>query len=81
MSSSGVCVCNSGFYLDGAACTKIISCPLRSSWDSVKLVCVCAINGEYLINGSCQTCQVNSVWNGAQCACKSGFYLISGTCQ
>lgn len=81
MSSTGVCVCNLGFYLDGTECKKVVSCPPRSLWDSVKLVCVCKTSGEYLINGSCQTCQQNSVWNGSQCVCSSGFYLINGTCQ
>lgn len=80
MSQAGVCICNSGYYLDGTECKKSGTCPPRATWDQTKLLCVCTVTGEYLINGTCQTCQSNSAWNGTQCVCRSGYFLINNVC-
>lgn len=74
-------MCNSGFYLDGKECKRTVACPPRSSWDPTSLICVCTATGEYLINGVCQVCPVNSGWNGTQCTCRTEFFPIAGSCQ
>jgi hypothetical protein len=56
------------------------TCPQGAQWDQSKLQCICSISGQYLINGLCQTCGVNSGWNGLKCVCRTGFYLIAGEC-
>lgn len=34
-----------------------------------------------MINNKCATCMNNSTFNGTDCICNQGFYLVNGTCS
>lgn len=53
---------------------------MKSQWNQAKLQCQCTINNEYLIDNKCQSCGINSGWNGSKCVCMTGFFLIGSEC-
>lgn len=75
--------CGSSEYFDAdlQRCVSQPTCPLRSIWNQSKLACICSVQGEYLISGSCQSCQSNQGWNGTQCVCRTGYYFIGNSNQ
>lgn len=56
------------------------TCPSGAEWNQVKLRCECKIADQYLISGTCQSCIANAAWNGTQCVCRTGFFLIGTEC-
>lgn len=62
-------------------CVLSVKCPLSSVWNPTTLKCDCTYFGEYVINGFCQPCQLNSAWNGTACACRPGFVADGPLCN
>ncbi len=80
-SVSKSCQCLNGYEMQNNLCVLSIKCPLSSVWNSTTLKCDCSYFGEYVINGFCQPCQLNSAWNGTACACKPGFVANGPLCN
>lgn len=74
------CVCLPGYILINGQCVTITNCPSNSNWNSTSNQCQCVYQGQYVINGFCQSCQPNSSWNGAVCLCNQGFTLSNSLC-
>ena len=76
----GRCVCNNGYILSNGACVVSQNCPSGSSYNPTLGRCVCAAPDQYVINGFCQTCPINSAFNGSACVCNSGYQMQNGIC-
>lgn len=77
----GVCVCSGGKVFFNGQCIVPTNCPARSTFNSASSSCVCNNRNENIINGVCQPCGDNSVWNKNQCVCNTGFFLIGAECR
>lgn len=81
----GHCGCTGGLYLDTVKniCSKPITCPINSVWNTTSLQCVCTVNGQYMNNGQCTSCGSNSFYSipQQQCVCNTGYFNIGGVCS
>ena len=69
-STSDVCVCNTGYYLDNGTCISIPLCPASNS-------------GCLTCSGSvCSTCDTSSnfISDTPYCVCDSNFYFDGNDC-
>ena len=79
-STQGRCICNTGYVLSNGACVVSQNCPSGSTYSPALLRCVCAASNQYVIDGYCQVCQINSAFNGTACACNTNYILQNGIC-
>lgn len=67
------CICNYGFYRVNGVCVPIrptLTCPPNSVSNGVNCQC---LDGFFPVTpGRCQTCPVNTYWNGQICAPGTG---------
>lgn len=79
--SQGQCICSGGKIFNAGQCITTTSCPDRSTFNTATLSCVCNSRNENIIDGRCQPCGANSVWNKDKCVCNTGFFLIGAECR
>ena len=78
-SNQGRCVCKTGYVSSGGSCIPGQNCPHNSQWSVSSGRCVCNSPLQYVINGYCQPCPINSAFNGNECVCNQGYVKNSTT--
>lgn len=79
-SSNKNCSCLPNYRLQDGQCVLAVECPLESVWNPITMKCDCNYFQNYVINGFCQPCPLNSKWNGTACACNPGFVFTGTLC-
>lgn len=69
-----------GYVLQNGACIINSYCPPNSYWNQATNQCLCNAFLHYVINGYCQSCPLNSQWNGTLCLCQTGYTMKDNTC-
>lgn len=74
------CLCISNYAMSNGQCVLSVNCPFMSYWNAALQKCTCNFTGQYVIDGYCQSCQMNSAYNGSACVCNSGYLMSGGLC-
>jgi hypothetical protein len=74
------CSCLPNYRMETGQCVLAVECPLESVWTQATLKCECNYFQNYVINGYCQPCPLNSRWNGSSCSCDPGFVFTGTLC-
>ena len=81
-SSQLSCICDTNYIMSNGQCIVSVTCPLNSNWNQSQQTCVCVATNQYVINGYCQACVINSHYDAASisCVCDTGYAMSGGVC-
>ena len=66
--SKCVSICNSNQIFENGKCVRP-SCPRNSYWDRKLLQCTCYIDNQHVIDGECQKCPKDQLWDSSSKSC------------